>query len=516
MPKTEEKKAVKAVIYARYSSDRQREESIEGQLRVCEDYASRNNITILHTYADRAMTGRSDQRPEFQMMVRDAATMAFDIVLVYKLNRFARNRYDSAKYKHKLKKYGVKVVSAMENIADDPSGILLESVIEGMAEYYSAELSENVLRGMTQNALEGKWPGGVIPLGYKLDKGGRLIINEEKAPIVRMIYQMFLDGMSVARIERELNDKKYTTDAGKVFSRSRVYYILHNERYIGTFQWKDIKKEGIIPPIISKESFHAVQERINAMKSSSYRTNNNYLLAGKAFCASCGAKVSGTSGKSQNGTKYCYYGCSHHHRSARYEYCETKNIRADVLEKLVCDKTHEILSSKKAIKEIARQAVKLRPRDGSELEIRAIKNHISSCQKKIDNCIKAIENGVMSNALVESLNENERTLDVLKEKLAKASLMQGSGLLTEEKIQFFFETIREKAKETEKYNDILLTSLVRAVYICNEYVEIQYNYAEQLPILTNPVRIESCSYKCTNGGTIWIRTKDLFDVNEAL
>ena len=108
----------------------------------------------------------------------------------------------------------------------------------------------------------------------------------------------------------------------------------------------------------------------------------------------------------------------------------------------------------------------------------------------------------MSNALVESLNENERTLDVLKEKLAKASLMQGSGLLTEEKIQFFFETIREKAKETEKYNDILLTSLVRAVYICNEYVEIQYNYAEQLPILTNPVRIESCSYKCTNGGRI--------------
>ena len=161
MPKTEEKQAAKAVIYARYSSDRQREESIEGQLRVCEDYARRNNITILHTYADRAMTGRSDQRPEFQMMIRDAATMAFNVILVYKLNRFARNRYDSAKYKHKLKKYGVKVVSAMENIADDPSGILLESVIEGMAEYYSAELSENVLRGMTQNALEGKWPGGV-------------------------------------------------------------------------------------------------------------------------------------------------------------------------------------------------------------------------------------------------------------------------------------------------------------------------------------------------------------------
>ena len=109
----------KAVIYARYSSDRQREESIEGQLRVCEDYAKRNGMTILHVYADRALSGRSDQRPEFQMMIQAAATQAFDTVLVYKLNRFARNRYDSAKYKHKLKKYGVKVVSAMENIADD-------------------------------------------------------------------------------------------------------------------------------------------------------------------------------------------------------------------------------------------------------------------------------------------------------------------------------------------------------------------------------------------------------------
>ena len=175
----------KCVIYTRYSSDRQREESIEGQIRVCEEYAQRNGLEVLHIYADRAMTGRSDQRPEFLTMIRDAASMTFDTVLVYKLNRFARNRYDSAKYKHKLKKYGVKVVSAMENIADDPSGILLESVIEGMAEYYSVELAENVVRGMTENALEGKWPGGLVPLGYKLDADRHLVIDETNALGVR-------------------------------------------------------------------------------------------------------------------------------------------------------------------------------------------------------------------------------------------------------------------------------------------------------------------------------------------
>lgn len=158
------------VIYARYSSDRQREESIEGQIRVCQDYAKRNGFHIINIYTDRALTGRSDKRTGFQMMIRDAATHTFQYVIVYKLNRFSRDRYDSANYKHKLKKQGVKLLSAMENISDDPAGILLESVIEGISEYYSAELSENVIRGMTQSALEGKWPGGNIPLGYKLDE----------------------------------------------------------------------------------------------------------------------------------------------------------------------------------------------------------------------------------------------------------------------------------------------------------------------------------------------------------
>lgn len=148
------------VIYARYSSDRQREESIEGQIRVCEDFAKRNDLSVLKVYSDRALTGRTDKRPEFQLMVKEAELRMFEVVIVYKLNRFARNHYDSASCKHKLKKYGVKVVSSMENIADDPSGILLESVIEGMAEYYSAELSENVIRGQTENILEGKWTGG--------------------------------------------------------------------------------------------------------------------------------------------------------------------------------------------------------------------------------------------------------------------------------------------------------------------------------------------------------------------
>ena len=148
---------MKAVIYARYSSDNQREESIEGQLRECKEYAEKNSITILSTYIDRALSAKTDNRPEFQHMIKDSAKGLFDIVLVWKLDRFARNRYDSAHYKATLRKNGVKVVSATEAIAEDSTGILLESLLEGYAEFYSAELSEKVIRGRTENAL--KMPG---------------------------------------------------------------------------------------------------------------------------------------------------------------------------------------------------------------------------------------------------------------------------------------------------------------------------------------------------------------------
>ena len=135
-----------AVIYARYSSDNQREESIEGQIRECTAYAEKNGITIVKHYIDRAISAKTDNRPEFQQMIKDSDKKLFDIVLVWKLDRFARNRYDSARYKTQLKKNGVKLMSATEIISEGPEGIILESVLEGYAEYYSADLAEKVVR----------------------------------------------------------------------------------------------------------------------------------------------------------------------------------------------------------------------------------------------------------------------------------------------------------------------------------------------------------------------------------
>ena len=160
---------MKAVIYARYSSDNQREESIEGQIRECTAFAEKNGITILKHYVDRAYSATTDNRPEFQNMIRDSAKKIFDLVIVWKLDRFARNRYDSAKYKSVLKKNGVKVISATEVISEGAEGIILESVLEGYAEYFSADLSEKVVRGMTENVLKCKFNGGTLPIGYVID-----------------------------------------------------------------------------------------------------------------------------------------------------------------------------------------------------------------------------------------------------------------------------------------------------------------------------------------------------------
>ena len=164
-----------AVIYARYSSDSQREASIEGQLRDCKDYAEKNGITVVGTYIDRAYSAKTDDRPDFQRMIKDSGKKIFDVVLVWKLDRFARNRFDAVNYKYQLEKNGVHLVSAMEPISQGPEGIMVESMLIGMAEYYSAELALKVARGERENALQCKYNGGVVPLGFTIGKGGQAV-----------------------------------------------------------------------------------------------------------------------------------------------------------------------------------------------------------------------------------------------------------------------------------------------------------------------------------------------------
>ena len=207
-----------AVIYARYSSDNQREESIEGQIRECTAYAEKNGITVVKHYIDRALSAKTDNRPDFQQMIKDSEKRLFDIVLVWKLDRFARNRYDSAHYEYQLERNQVKLVSATEPISDSPAGIMVKSMLTGMAEYYSAELSEKVVRGMTENVLKGKYNGGTIPIGFKVDEEKFFQIDPLKAPFVVEAFQRYNDGATMKELMNWLNDSGVTTNRNQKFA----------------------------------------------------------------------------------------------------------------------------------------------------------------------------------------------------------------------------------------------------------------------------------------------------------
>lgn len=284
-----------AVIYARYSSDNQREESIDGQLRECKEYADKNGLTIINTYIDRALSAKTANRPEFQKMIKDSNKKLFEVVLVWKLDRFARNRYDSAHYKTMLRKNGVKVVSAKETIADDSTGILLESLLEGYAEFYSVELSEKVRRGRTENALKGKHNGGYFPMGYKGDENQHFAIDPQYAPIVQEIFQRYANGETVIAITNSLNERRLVSATGNPFNKNTLHRILRNRKYTGEFKFGDIVKPDGMPAIISPELFEKVQIRLQRNKTApaTKKAAMDYLLTTKLFCGKCGAYMVG-------------------------------------------------------------------------------------------------------------------------------------------------------------------------------------------------------------------------------
>ena len=255
-----------AVIYARYSSDHQREESIEGQLRECKEYADRNDMVVIKTYIDRALSAKTDNRPEFQRMIKDSAKGLFDIVLVWKLDRFARNRYDSAHYKAMLRKNGVKIVSAKEAISEGPEGIILESMLEGYAEYYSAELAQKVTRGMKENALKGKYNGGAVTFGYYIDKEKHFKPDPVNAPIVKDIFTRYADGESIRDILDSLEAQGVKNRYGKRPSYNFVTHILKNRRYLGEYCFKDTVVENAFEPLVSKEIFDKCRKRLSQNK----------------------------------------------------------------------------------------------------------------------------------------------------------------------------------------------------------------------------------------------------------
>lgn len=331
-----------AVIYARFSSDRQREESIEGQLRECREYAEANGITIVGEYIDRALSAskETEKRLDFLRMIKDSSKHLFDLVLVWKLDRFARNRYDSAHYKAILKKNGVKVVSVTERIADGADGVILEAVLEGMAEYYSLDLSEKIHRGQKENALKAQCNGGRIPFGYQLINH-RLEKNPFTAPIVQEVFSRYANGDTVRSIVDDLNQRGIKSNMGYPFTYSSFGNLLKNRTYIGEFHYDGVIIPDGVPALVSKELFERAQIRREKNKHAPAmaKAKENYILTTKLFCGMCGKMMAGESGQ-HGGKTYRYYKCS---GAKRKMGCTKKAVKKEWIENLVVQQNQDYL-----------------------------------------------------------------------------------------------------------------------------------------------------------------------------
>lgn len=462
---------MKAVIYARYSSDNQREESIEGQLRECKEYAQRNGILVLQSYIDRALSAKTDNRPEFQRMIRDSAKGLFDTVLVWKLDRFARNRYDSAHYKSQLRKNGVKVVSATESIADGPEGIILESMLEGMAEYYSAELAQKVNRGMRENALKARSNGGTIPLGYRLDEEHRLKIDPLTAPVVREVFQRYADGENLRTIIRSLNERGIRTSRNYPFRHSSFNTMLKNRKYIGEYHYKDVVIPDAVPPIISKELFERVQERMkkNQHAPARAKAEEEYLLTTKLFCGHCGRLMIGESGKGRNGTIHRYYKCA---GAKRRLGCHKKAVKKDWIERVAVLYAIQRVFQDDLIAQIADELVALQGAEDSALPL--LRRQLADTERGIENMLNAIQQGIFTSSTRQRLEELESLRAELKSSILQAELERPQ--YSREDIIQWISRFKGGDPNDKAYQRQIIDIFLNSIYVFDDKLVFTYNY----------------------------------------
>ena len=454
-----------AVIYARYSSDNQTEQSIEGQLRVCEQYAKNNDILILKTYIDRAMTGTNDNRPDFQQMIKDSANKEWQNIIVYKLDRFSRNKYETAKYKKILKDNGVKLLSAMENIPDTPEGIILESLLEGMAEYYSAELSQKVKRGMNETRLKGNFTGGNLIYGYKIENH-KVVINEEQAKVVRYIYEQYALGVYVKDIIADLTEK-HIFNHGNPFARNTIYNILKNEKYSGVFRFNNQTFENMYPQIVSTEIYEKVRQKTNQNKYGKRSIEVVYLLRNKLKCGYCGEPISAECGTTNQGKKRRYYKCLGKKRHTTN--CNKQTVRKEILEDLVNKILIEQLNSPKTLDKIAKNILKLQEsEDCGNTLLTSLNKEKYETQKILDNILKAVEQGVVNNTTNKRMTELEKKLEDIERHIIVEKSKTNFKLTKEDILNYFNEALKLELQ-------LLINYLVNQIILYDDKMQIYFN-----------------------------------------
>jgi DNA invertase Pin-like site-specific DNA recombinase len=466
------------VIYARYSSHGQQEQSIDGQLRDCYAYAEREKLLVMGEYIDRALTGRNDDRPDFQRMIADSAKKQFQHIIVYKLDRFARNRFDSAHYKHLLKKNGVKVVSATERISDDPEGIILEGVIESLAEYYSANLSQNVRRGQRESVLKGSHIGGIPPFGFKsvtIDGKHKLIADENNAPIIRYVFEQYANGITKKKIMGNLTAKGVLNYYGRPLTYSAMQHALKNEKYIGKYIYNGQEVAGACEALIDEETFGKVQEMLKARShgKSGEKSREDYLLQGKAYCGHCGTRLVGDSGANRLGAVYHYYACGKRKKSRE---CDKKNEKKAFLEWYVVEQTVEYVLQPERMDYIASRIVAKYEDEYNDKRIKEYERQIVKLEREVDNLISAIaaSGAKMAERVADKIEVMETQKADIEHELVTMRIANAHRY-TREQIIAWLKVFTRGELLDPVFQRRIIDVFINSVYVYDDKIIIYYN-----------------------------------------
>ena len=480
----------RAAIYARYSAGpRQTDLSIEGQEKVCLDYIKSKGYSYTGTmYADKHISGKTDKRPEFQRMIDDARAGLFDVLVVYSLDRFSRDVYDTAIYKRELKLAGVTVESASENIPEGPEGLLMERILEGLAMYYSAELSKKIQRGLTTKAEKGLAVGGPTPFGYKIEDG-KYTLDEPRARAVQEIFQMYSSGSTFSECSRRLKALGFSTQQGNLFSTTAIKRILSNRKYLGYYTYNGIEIEGGMPQIVTEEIFDMVQEKLKQGKR--HRPKGEFALTGKLVCGKCGTYMTGISGTGKSGKIHYYYKCKTKDR---------KNVSRDWIEETVARHIMEIFSDPQELAEVAGKLFTLQEEKiATQDECGPQKSALQETERKIGNIITHIAENGSSPALSAKLKDLEETRDRLRDEIARSRTFR----LTEEEIKAALSKCLDLTIMSPKD---LIEAFVHKVVLYDDKILIEFNLTDGDELKTSELmgfdQTDVCSTINTFGRTL--------------
>ena len=500
------------VIYARFSSRGQNEQSIDGQVRICKEYAEKNDLNIVNIYTDKARTGTNDARPAFQQMIKDSESGSFSFVIVYMFDRFARNRRDSIMYKEMLKeKYGIKVVSALEPIADDEGGEFYEMFLEWNAEKYSKRLSKRVRDGLDTSVANGTFCGGVLIYGYQIrlepvpGKGNRFIkyvdVNDEEAEILRFVFEQYDKGLSKKEIANILNERGVRYRGAKITTRT-FDRALMNEKYTGEFYYGGRKCINTYPQIIDRELFDRVQERLhkNAHFLNGVQTAKlTYLLTGKLYCGHCGEMMVSDGGLSKLGVQHRYYTC----KNKRKNLCNKNREDKEALELYVTQEVVNFLKRDNAPEVIAKDVISHYEKATDDDTLKSIQTKIANMKKDVEHAAKAYidaKSVILREAIEKQMTETEILLNDLISQEKHLQMERGYKFTVDDIFRFINNVISGDPTKKD-FQKRIIDNLVKKVIMTDKKTLILFNIKGGSNMEVNDDELLECAIESINRGS---------------